>query len=178
MFYYFVTQDPIMRDWHIHFPSNLKPIRMNGYSSSLGEENGQLLNEDAGYLRDLENAAAASNSQGISMNDLSKEAQTASEYELPLGSAGTASRRGSMPNSPNTYPSALSSLNPGSAAGQDAPAGTTSSHSPRMAAASVQTPRGPSPAAHANPFLSAPTLSRSTSKEGDKHSAEAGIRKA
>lgn len=171
VFYYFVKQDPIMRDWHIHYPSSLKPARINGgYSSTATDENGHL-NGDAEYLRDLENTAASSNSRGgIGMNDLSKEAQNTQDYDLPLNSAGPASRRGSIPNSPHHQPGALSSLSPNSAA--DPSAGTTSSHSPRMAAAaSIHSPRGPSPAGHANPFLSAPPLNRTASKEGDKNNS-------
>ena len=167
-----------MRDWHIHFPSNFKAIRMNGSSGGYSnlntnnDENGHL-NGDADYLRDLESTAAASSSSnsrgignGIGLHDLSKEATNAQDYDLPMNSAGssTASRRGSLPNSPHNNQSM--SLNPNSAADQSS-AGTTSSHSPRMAAAAS---RGPSPAGHANPFLSAPPLNRSTSKEGDKNS--------
>lgn len=172
VFYYFITQDPIMRDWHIHFPSSLKPIaRLNGYSAT--DENGSLSNGDAEYLRDLESTAASSKSRSVGMQDLSKEAQNAQDYELPHGNGGT-SRRGSIPNGSSTQAGAIGGLTPSSAA--DPTAGTSSAHSPRMAAAaSIHSPRGPSPSGHANPFLSAPPLSRTASKDGDKNSAESGM---
>jgi hypothetical protein len=196
VFYFFITEDPAMRDWHIQFPSSYKALlmnqreRSNGYAlTSSSTDDGPLSNGDASYLRDLENSAAASSggaSNGsLGMHDLSKEAQSAQEYELPLSGNGngTASRRGSLPSNSNpSLTMSNGSLNPSSAA--DSSAGTTSSHSPRIAAVTLaNTPRGGSPASnaagssggHANPFLSAPALNRSTSQDRDGKGTEAGL---
>lgn len=200
-----------MRDWQFHFgvnggvntklgsstSSSNNRNNLNGYatgggagSGSIDDETGHLmLNGHANIDRDLE---GGSSSIGIGMQDLSREAQSAQEYELPLGGSNNgsgASRRGSLPNSPLNAPTSLTStsggmnnsnLNPnnigsGANGGDNSTAGTSSSHSPRMAVAAASasaTPRVGSPAiGHANPFLSAPPLNRSGSKDG---SAKAG----
>lgn len=149
----------------------MKPInRSIGYNSN--EENGHALNGDADYLQDLENAAAVGgNSRGIGMQDLAKEAQNAQDYDLPSGRSGSTSRRGSILN--NNNPAQAGPLNGFAAANSaESSAGTSSAHSPRMAAASIHPSRVQSPAAHTNPFLSAPPLNRSSSKDGDKNPAQ------
>ena len=150
--YFFLNEDPVMRDWQAHFPAHASAAGQKPSSAQQAQATAVQLDAGNGYAFP----------RGADDVELGRASGDAGDYELPASrdstdgsvGAGSASASGSGSGA-------------GAGAGAGSSAGLASSTLSQSGAGAESSTAAAAQRVHQNPFLAAPSMSEEGSRDSD-----------